>query len=67
MSDDAKYVDCTCRASEPARYNPGLLHYPCPVHGYVYATEHERIELLEERVKLLEECVLELEKREPTP
>jgi hypothetical protein len=47
-------IDCTCRASDHVRYNPGLLRYPCPVHAYVFATKTERIELLEERVSRLE-------------
>jgi hypothetical protein len=50
-------VDCTCRASDHVRYNPGLLHYPCPVHHYVFASKTDRIEMLEERVSNLE-CLL---------
>ena len=46
--------DCTCRASEYVRFNLGLLQYPCPVHGYLYANVEERLELLEERVTALE-------------
>jgi hypothetical protein len=36
------------------RFNLGLLQYPCPVHGYLYANVEERLELLEERVTALE-------------
>ena len=51
MMDD---IDCTCGISDQVRFNPGLLHYPCLVHGYVFATKKDRIELLEERVSRLE-------------
>jgi len=39
--------ECHCRD----RVNP---QFPCPVHGYTYATKTTRIELLEERVSRLE-------------
>jgi hypothetical protein len=44
-------IDCTCIS---VAYNVGLVRYPCPVHGYLYASEQERIEMLEERVSRLE-------------
>jgi hypothetical protein len=47
-------VDCTCRISDHVRYNPGLLNYPCPIHGFVFASKKDRLEMLEERVSKLE-------------
>jgi hypothetical protein len=49
---DAKLSDCTCEWNPKVRGS--RERYPCPLHGYVYATKTQRIELLEERVSRLE-------------
>ena len=48
MMDD---IDCTCIS---VAYMVGLVNYPCPVHGYLYASEQERIEMLENRMSEVE-------------
>lgn len=47
-------LNCTCVADDYIAYHPSYANYPCPVHGYVYATVEERLELLEARVTELE-------------
>ena len=50
-------LDCTCRA------NSILKRFPCPVHGLVFATKNDRLELLEERVNKLEEWLTRVAER----
>lgn len=45
-------IECHCRD----RVDP---QFPCPVHGYVYASKTTRIQLLEKRVTELERLLTE--------